>query len=88
MLVGIAYGTVVILFLGVLATSTLTAADAWDMLEAPLMALIGGSLTLSLQLLKDEHESSKEDTKNLQNEQPKTENQAGASVGKDNPESV
>ena len=49
----IAYGTVLVMFLGMALTSSINAVEAWDALEAPLMALIGGSLTLSYNLIDD-----------------------------------
>lgn len=47
-----AYGTVIILFLSlVFVTKTLAAEAAWNMLEAPLMTLIGGTLAISKDLI-------------------------------------
>ncbi len=54
-LMGAAYFAVVFMFLVMVCwTEKLTATEAWDILEAPLMALIGGTLALSKDLIRDE----------------------------------
>jgi len=58
-LMGAAYLAVVFMFLVmVLGTENITATEAWDILEAPLMALIGGTLALSKDLIRDEDDPS------------------------------
>jgi len=54
-LMGAAYFAVVFMFLVmVFGTENMTATEAWDILESPLMALIGGTLALSKDLIRDE----------------------------------
>lgn len=49
------YATLLILFGAVTASgSELTAKDAYDMLEGPLLALIGGSLAIAKDLTDDD----------------------------------
>ena len=58
MLVGFGYATVVIIFIGV-ACSTATVAQAADIVQGPLLALIGGSLAISKDLVQlDKEEES------------------------------
>ena len=54
-----AYLVLLILFMAMAFTKDLTALDAWNMLEAPLMALIGGTLAISKDLISgdDSHEN-------------------------------
>lgn len=59
-LVSIAYAVVLLMFLGTVVSSNISAPEAWDMLEAPLMALIGGSLTLSFKLIEDDESAAVE----------------------------
>lgn len=63
MLVGFGYGTVVIIFIAV-ACSAATVAEAAEIVQGPLLALIGGSLAISkdlVQLDKEEEGSTNGD---------------------------
>ena len=52
------YATVLVIFL-LLAFSTLTAAEAYDAVQGPLMALVGGSLAIAKDLIQlDQREDS------------------------------
>ena len=52
------YATVLVIFL-LLAGSTLTAAEAYDAVQGPLMALVGGSLAIAKDLIQlDQREDS------------------------------
>ena len=50
-LVGAGYGTILIVF-GVLAAGELKAPEAYDAVQGPLMALVGGSLAIAKDLLQ------------------------------------
>lgn len=54
----------------VYGTEGITATDAWDILEAPLMALLGGTLAISKDLIRDDDDSSPENNK-TKRDQPK-----------------
>lgn len=75
-LMSLGYGILAILFGIIAATKDMTAVDAWNMLEAPLMALIGGTLAISKDLITgDDHPenpSPGEDTDDLKNKETKT----------------
>ena len=63
-----AYGSLLILFTVLAISKDITSAEAWNMLEAPLMALIGGTLAISKDLIGgDETASSTENPNNLNN---------------------
>ena len=54
----VAYGTLLFLFTALIVTSDkIVAADAWNILEAPLMALIGGTLAISKDLISGDTSS-------------------------------
>lgn len=52
LLIGFGYFVVVVVFVGLLVAADKTANDAYGAIEAPLMALIGGSLALAKDILK------------------------------------
>ncbi len=64
-LLTMAYVVLLILFC-VLACKN-SAIEAWDLLEAPFMALIGGTLAISKDLISGDALLSEEDPQNLQN---------------------
>ncbi|MCY4305538.1 MAG: hypothetical protein OXC62_12310 [Aestuariivita sp.] len=53
-LMTVAYVVLVILFSVLALSDQLTASQAWDALEAPLMALIGGTLAISKDLISSD----------------------------------
>ena len=50
-LVTLGYGAIIVMFASVCIGGGVSAKDAYDMLEGPLMALIGGSLAISKDLV-------------------------------------
>ena len=68
-LVAAGYITIIIFFVAMAATEALTTRNAYEVVEAPLMALIGGSLALSKDLLDD----CPEEEPNKGNNQPNSE---------------
>ena len=50
-LMGVAYFAVLLVFLSLACSDKLTAADAYDVMESPLMALLGGTLAISKDLI-------------------------------------
>ena len=61
-LVASGYGTILIVFLSLAFSSTLSAEQAYDAVQGPLMALIGGSLAIAKDLLQlDREETSTPD---------------------------
>ena len=74
-LMSLGYGILAIMFGIIAATKDMTAVDAWNMLEAPLMALIGGTLAISKDLITGDDNPSNpspdEDTDNLKNKETK-----------------
>ncbi len=67
-LMSAAYVVLLVMFAAMAFTKDLTAVDAWNMLEAPLMALIGGTLAISKDLIAGD-DSPSEDTNNLQDKE-------------------
>ena len=47
------YAVLLVIFISMMWPGNLSAKDAYDVLEGPLMALIGGSLALSKDLIDD-----------------------------------
>ena len=54
----VAYITIFLMFFVVAFATELTAESAWDILLAPLMALLGGTLAISKDLISDDQEPS------------------------------
>lgn len=48
---GVAYSVVVIIFFALASHETLTVEHAYDVMEGPIMALIGGTLAISKDLI-------------------------------------
>ena len=57
-LMGLAYGSMLVIFWRLVSGDPgLTVQDAWDVIEAPIMALIGGTLAISKDLVADDTRS-------------------------------
>ena len=52
------YAVILVIFMAMMWPGNITAKDAYDVLEGPLMALIGGSLALAKDLIDDPSENS------------------------------
>ncbi len=61
-LVGLGYSSLIIIFVAMCWSGGMTAEDAYEVVKSPLMALIGGSLAISKDLipLGDDHHASEE----------------------------
>ena len=72
-LMTVAYLTVIGLFLIIVQeASDLSAENAWDILEGPLMALIGGTLAISKDLIDDRGDDDPRDNKTNKSTSPST----------------
>ena len=70
-----AYIAVFLMFaLMVWGTENLDATVAWDMLESPLMALLGGTLAISKDLIRDDDDPLPGKNKEAQGNQPEHDN--------------
>ena len=78
-LMGAAYLVLTIFFVTICAHDEMTAVDAWDILQAPLMALIGGTLAISKDLIADDHDQldPKINHNDIKDEETKTNKQSG-----------
>lgn len=70
-LMSAAYFILLVLFITIAFTKEMTAVDARNMLEAPLMALIGGTLAISKDLITGDDQSSDKNTDDFKNPPPK-----------------
>ena len=60
-LMAMGYATVLLVFGGMAWSSTLTAEQAYDAVQAPLMALVGGSIAMAKDLLQLDKVGKKEE---------------------------
>ncbi len=77
-LMTMAYVVIVLLFAVLACSAKITVAEAWDALEAPLMALIGGTLAISKDLISSDS-LDRDNPDNFKNEktEPNNQNRAG-----------
>ena len=63
LLVGVGYGVVMVMFIAMCWKGGMNADKAYNVLEGPLMALIGGSLAIAKDLISADDDSSTKDKK-------------------------
>ena len=78
-----AYGSLLILFTVLALSKGISSAEAWNMLEAPLMALIGGTLAISKDLIGGDETTSAVENPNNFNNPPNNSKKHGETGEKD-----